>query len=171
MRNKTLPVLRKYPVFCQKINLFCDQIIPPNLWTPLAPPPRIKVAKCLFFGSFQESHSRSDLHVRCLREKFYIAFLSHNFFGSHYTSGKVRKQLWGKKSMLNFINHRCVRVHGKLPNLTNLASVSQNKRAQKHFRCSWFTTEPVVHLRVVQLTWNFGSRPKIGIGPPYFLPF
>ena len=44
-----------------------------------------------------------------------------------------------------------------------LASVSQNNRTRKHFRCSWFTIERVVHLRVVQSTWNFGSRPKIGI--------
>ena len=34
----------------------------------------------------------------------------------------------------------------------NVASVSQNKGAWKHFRCSWFTTEPYVHLRVVQST-------------------
>ena len=61
------------------------------------------------------------------------------------------------------INPWCVRVYWKLPHLPNLSSVSQNKRTQQHFKCSWFTTEPVVHLRVVQLTWNFGSSPKIGI--------
>ena len=41
----------------------------------------------------------SDLHVRCHREKFYIEFLSQNFFGSHYTCGGVRKRFWGTKSM------------------------------------------------------------------------
>ena len=44
----------------------------------------LKTAKYLLFGSFQESHSRSDLQVGCHREKFYIAgLLSHNVFGNH----------------------------------------------------------------------------------------
>ena len=34
------------------------------------------------------------------------------------------------------INPWCVRVYGKLPNLTNLASVSENRGSRKYFRCS-----------------------------------
>ena len=48
--------------------------------TPLAPP-GVKKAKCLFFGSFQESHFRTDLHVGCHPEKpatlSYVYFLSY----------------------------------------------------------------------------------------------
>ena len=66
------------------------------------PPRGLKIAKCLFSGSFQESHFRSDLHVGCHPEKFYIGFLSRNFFWSHYRCGEVRKKVWGEKSMLNF---------------------------------------------------------------------
>ena len=51
------------------------------------PPRGLKIAKCLFFGSFQESHFRSDLHVGCHPEKFYIWLLSPNIFGSHFTCG------------------------------------------------------------------------------------
>ena len=45
----------------------------------------------------------------------------------------------------------------------HLASVSQNKQERKYFRCSWFSTEPAVHLRMVHLIQNFGSMPNIGI--------
>ena len=58
-----------------------------------------------------------------------------------------------------------------LPNLPNLASVSQNKQGQKYFRCSWFSTEPAVHLRVVHLIQNFGSMPKIAIITTLFSTF
>ena len=40
----------------------------------------------------------------------------------------------------------------------------------KIFQMQLFSTGPVVHLGVVQSIWNFGSRPKIGIWTPYFLP-
>ena len=53
-------------------------------------PQRSKKAKCFFVGSFQESHFRSDLHVGCHPEKFYIGFLSQKFFGSYYTCEEVR---------------------------------------------------------------------------------
>ena len=38
----------------------------------------------------------SDLHVGCHPERFYIGFLSQNFFGSHYTCGGVRKKIGAK---------------------------------------------------------------------------
>ena len=37
------------------------------------------------------------------------------------------------------------------------------QRIPKIFQMQLFSTGPVVHLGVVQSTWNFGSRPKIGI--------
>ena len=36
------------------------------------------------------------------------------------------------------------------------------------FEMQLFSAEPIVHLRVVQLIPNFGSKPKIGF---YFQPF
>ena len=48
----------------------------------------------------------------------------------------------------------------KLPNLPNLASVSQNAEI---FQMQLFNTGPVGHLRVVLLSRNFGFKPKIGI--------
>ena len=47
--------------------------VPPPQWFK-----RQKIANCLIFGSFLESHSRSDLHVGYDPEQFYIGFLSHN---------------------------------------------------------------------------------------------
>ena len=64
------------------------------LWGPLIP-------KCVFFGSFQESHFRSDLHVRCHREKIYFGFLSHNFLGVTIHVEKSRKKL-GQKVNVKF---------------------------------------------------------------------
>ena len=62
----------------------------------------IKIAKCLFFGSFQDIHFRSDLHVGCHPEKFYIGFLSQNIFGSHYKCGEVGKKILGQKANAKF---------------------------------------------------------------------
>ena len=45
------------------------------------------------------------------------------------------------------------------------------QRIPKIFQMQLFSTRPVVHLGVVQLTWNFGSRPKIGIYDTLFSTF
>ena len=39
-------------------------------WDTTGPPQKLKIAKCLFFVSFQESHFRSDLHEECHPEQF-----------------------------------------------------------------------------------------------------
>ena len=62
----------------------------------------LKIAKRLFFGSFQESHSRIDLHIGCHPEKFYTGFLSHNFWGVTTHVEKSGKNFRAKKLMLNF---------------------------------------------------------------------
>ena len=68
------------------------------------PPPRgLKIAKCLFSGSFQESHFRSDLHVGCHPEKCYIGFLSRFFFGVTLGVGKSGKKLGQKVNVKFFI--------------------------------------------------------------------
>ena len=52
------------------------------------------------------------------------------------------------------INPWCVRVYGKLPNLTNLASVSENRGSRKYFRCSCLAQG-----RLCILEWS--NRPEI----------
>ena len=76
-------------------------------------------------------------------------------------SGKTQERNNKNVKKILFSVTWCKRVYRKLPNISNSASVFQNNRRRNHFTCRWFTTEPVLHLRVVQLTWNFGSRPKI----------
>ena len=44
---------------------------------------------------------------------------------------------------------RCVRVCGKLPNLPNMASVSQNRGVRKYLRCCCLT-----HVRLCILEWS-----------------
>ena len=50
---------------------------------------------------------------------------------------------------VHFIQDKNVRVYGKLPNLPNMASVSQNRGSQKYFRCSCLAQS-----RVCILEWS-----------------
>ena len=66
-------------------------------WDTTAGPPRgLKIAKCLFFGSIQESHFRSDLHVGCHPENFYIRFCPKTFLGVTIQMGKSGKKIGAK---------------------------------------------------------------------------
>ena len=138
----------------------------------------------------------SDLHVRCHREKFYNGFLSQNLFESHYTCVGVRKKCWGKKSMKKIKfqvrprkkNHKREKIlfsgrlcfeklkqyfgglaifHNplvceglwKIAKSPKFGFCSSKQSLLEIFLTQLFSTEPVVHLRVVQLSRNFGSKP------------
>ena len=96
---KSQPWLVQEPFFPSS---YCSAKILFYFFGTLLAPPGLEIAKCLFFGSFQESHSRIDLHVGCHPEKFYTGFLSHNFWGVTTHVEKSGKKFGAKKLMLNF---------------------------------------------------------------------
>ena len=104
---KSQPWLVQEPFFSIQLLFSLNTIL--FFWDTTGPPPGLKIAKRLFFGSFQESHSRIDLHVGCHPEKFYTGFLSHNFWG---VTTHVEKSV------------------------TISASVSENRGSRKYFRYS-----------------------------------
>ena len=96
---KSQPWLVQEPFFSIQLLFSLNTIL---FFGTLLAPPGLKIAKRLFFGSFQESHSRIDLHVGCHPEKFYTGFLSHNFWGVTTHVEKSGKNFGAKKLMLNF---------------------------------------------------------------------
>ena len=56
------------------------------IWDNTAPPPPrgLKIAKCLFFGSFRESHYRSNCHIQCHCEKISLGFFPFSLFEFQY---------------------------------------------------------------------------------------
>ena len=96
---KSQPWLVQEPFFFIQLLFSLNTIL---FFGTLLAPPGLKIAKRLFFGSFQESHSRINLHVGCHPEKFYTGFLSHNFWGVTTHVEKSGKNFVAKKLMLNF---------------------------------------------------------------------
>ena len=96
---KSQPWLVQEPFFSIQLLFSLNTIL---FFGTLVAPLGLKIAKRLFFGSFQESHSRIDLHVGCHPEKFYTGFLSHNFWGVTTHVEKSGKNFGAKKLMLNF---------------------------------------------------------------------
>ena len=75
------------------------------------PPQGLEIAKCLFYGSFQESHFRSVPK-------------SQKIFGSHYMCGEVRNKKLGQKVNVKYfrvdpyrLGHRIPRVFQNLSDL------------------------------------------------------
>ena len=52
---------------------------------------------------------------------------------------------------------------GNFPHILQFGFCSSKQRVPEMFQTQQFSTKPVVHLRVVQLSRNFGSKSKIGI--------
>ena len=97
---KSQPWLVQEPFFSIQLLFSLNTIL--FFWDTTGPP-GLKIAKPLFFGSFQESNSRIDLNVGCHPKKIYTGFLSHNFWGVTTHVEKSGKRSGARKLMLNFL--------------------------------------------------------------------